>query len=206
MGTYCVYRHVAPNGKVYIGITSKAPNRRWRDGKGYWQNKHFSNAIKLYGWDNFTHEILYTDLTKEDACAKERELIAIHKSNSQEYGYNNSIGGENPAEGMHVSEETRRKHAEARLGKKMPPEYGKAISEAKKGKPNGLTGKVGKQCPLSGIVYQIDEATDKVVATYHGFSEMVRMTGYAKTPVREATCGVRKRAYGYKWKYTKRGI
>ena len=32
---YIVYKHTAPNGKVYIGITKKAPNDRWASGFGY---------------------------------------------------------------------------------------------------------------------------------------------------------------------------
>lgn len=30
---FCVYKHVFPNGKLYFGITSKAPNKRWQNGK-----------------------------------------------------------------------------------------------------------------------------------------------------------------------------
>ena len=33
---YTVYKHTSPHGKVYIGITSQSPIRRWRkDGSGY---------------------------------------------------------------------------------------------------------------------------------------------------------------------------
>lgn len=32
---YCVYKHTTPNGKVYIGITSKNPLKRWNNGIGY---------------------------------------------------------------------------------------------------------------------------------------------------------------------------
>ena len=32
---YCVYKHTAPNGKVYIGITGQSPEMRWRKGYGY---------------------------------------------------------------------------------------------------------------------------------------------------------------------------
>ena len=72
---YCVYKHTAPNGKVYIGITSQDVLARWNHGNGYKNNKHFFSAIVKYGWDNIRHEILYDDLTKEDACKKEIGLI-----------------------------------------------------------------------------------------------------------------------------------
>lgn len=94
MKRYCVYKHTSPKGKVYIGITSQNPIRRWNSGYGYKNNTHFWSAIKKYGWDNFKHEILFTNLTKEKACTKEISLIAHYKSNNPDYGYNLSSGGE----------------------------------------------------------------------------------------------------------------
>ena len=91
---FCVYKHTFPNGKVYIGITSQKPEYRWDNGNGYKTQKHFYNAIKKFGWDNIKHEILYSGLTKEEACNKEVELIELYKSNNQEYGYNKAFGGE----------------------------------------------------------------------------------------------------------------
>lgn len=90
---YYVYRHTCPNGKVYIGITGRNPSVRWANGKGY-SNSYFYNAISKYGWQNIKHEILFDSLTKEEAEAKEIELIAEHKSNHKEYGYNIAVGGE----------------------------------------------------------------------------------------------------------------
>lgn len=91
----CVYKHTNKiNGKCYIGITSKNPNERWGiDGVGY-KGQYFYEAILKYGWENFLHEILYTDLTVEQACDKEIALINYYKSNNPKFGYNQSIGGE----------------------------------------------------------------------------------------------------------------
>ena len=92
---YIVYKHTSPNGKVYIGITSQNPERRWRkNGEGYKDHNYFWNAIQKYGWDNFTHEILFNDLTAEQAYKKEQEFISYYKSNDSRYGYNLSSGGE----------------------------------------------------------------------------------------------------------------
>ena len=95
---YTVYKHTSPSGKVYIGITSRKPEYRWNYGKGY-ANSYFHNAIQKYGWESIKHEILYTDLTKEEAEQKEIELIAQYKSNNPEFGYNISSGGEFHATG-----------------------------------------------------------------------------------------------------------
>ena len=90
---YTVYKHTAPNGKVYIGITRQKLNMRWRNGDGYKYNKHFYRAIKNYEWKNFKHDIIADGLTKEQACAKEIELIAKYDATNPKHGYNSSTGG-----------------------------------------------------------------------------------------------------------------
>lgn len=85
--------HKSPSGKVYIGI-AKDVRHRWRNkGSGYKGSTRISNAIKKYGWDNFEHIILYTDLTREQACEKEIELIAKYDSTNPKNGYNLQSGG-----------------------------------------------------------------------------------------------------------------
>lgn len=121
--SYCVYLHICPNQKKYVGITSQNPCRRWANGDGYKGNKHFYSAIQKYGWDNIKHEIVCAGLTKEDACAKEVELVAYYKSNTPDFGYNQSVGGE-VNEGWKHSEETRLKLKEISTGDKNPF-YGK---------------------------------------------------------------------------------
>lgn len=205
MGLYSVYKLTAPNGKVYVGITSRKPEYRWNKGKGYARNKHLYSAIRKYGWDNFGHEIIASDLMKETACALEKELVKICKSNQREFGYNNSIGGEAPSKGRKATKEEIEKRVAAIRMKPMSREGRENISKAKKGKPNGLDGRIGEKCAKAGIVYQIDRESNKVVSIYYGFAEMSRKTGFARTPVREVASGKRKQACGYLWQYAKRG-
>lgn len=115
---YTVYMHTFPNGKRYIGITCQEVHKRWKNGYGYKHNSFLKNAIQKYGWENAKHEILYENLTKEEAEQKEIELIALYKSNQREYGYNIENGGNH--NGKH-SEETKRKISESNKGKIMPP-------------------------------------------------------------------------------------
>lgn len=89
---YIVYKHTSPSGKVYIGITKKSPKSRWNNGKGYASQQLFYRAIKKYGWDKFKHEILFENLTHDEACKKEIELIRFYKS--QKLSYNQTDGGE----------------------------------------------------------------------------------------------------------------
>ena len=92
--TYIVYKHTNKiNKKSYIGITKYGdnPNYRWRNGMGYENNKKFFADIVKFGWDNFTHEILETNLTETEALAKER--FYIHLFDCIKCGYNNKDGG-----------------------------------------------------------------------------------------------------------------
>lgn len=90
---WCVYMHTNNiNGKRYIGI-SQNPKRRWKNGNGY-KTQLFGKAINKYGWDNFTHEILFTGLTENDACEKEIELISLYNTTDDKYGYNILDGGD----------------------------------------------------------------------------------------------------------------
>ena len=91
---YTVYKHTFPNNKVYIGITRRKPEERWLRGRGYYRNEIMYNAILKYGWDNIKHEILYTDLTQEEAYETEIKLIAEHNATNKIYGYNRHEGGD----------------------------------------------------------------------------------------------------------------
>lgn len=91
--SYCVYKHTSPNGMVYIGLTKQKVNDRWKRGKGYAGNSHFTNAINKYGWDAFSHEIVADNLSKEEAEDLEIALIERYDSANPDHGYNFTLGG-----------------------------------------------------------------------------------------------------------------
>lgn len=127
---YCVYMHTLPNGKVYIGLTSREPEERWQGGRGYKRNHAFFTEILYYGWANIKHEILFSGLTKAQADTEEKRLIKLYKSDQIEYGYNLQTGG---VEGFTHGETTREKISEA--SKKMwanPEQRQKLIDIQKK--------------------------------------------------------------------------
>lgn len=118
MKKYKVYKHIFPNNKIYIGITSyKNVNQRWKCGVGYINQPVMKNAINKYGWENIKHEILFDNLTKEEAEQKEIELIAFYKSNEKQYGYNVQSGGNLRGE---LSEEGRSVLSNKMKGNKNP--------------------------------------------------------------------------------------
>lgn len=132
---YTVYMHITPNGKRYVGITSLEPVKRWCNGMGYKTQPLFFRAITKYGWHNIEHKVLYTDLTKERAIEIEIQLIAEYDSTNPQNGYNCTIGGEG-ANGVRLSEVTRKKISESHKGEKavwygkhLPEEMRKQISE-----------------------------------------------------------------------------
>lgn len=91
MEGYCLYEHVFPDGKKYIGI-SKNPHRRWKaDGSGYISNRPMWKAIQKYGWDKIQHNILASGLSCKEA--KNRETEEIEKADSIHNGYNQKAVG-----------------------------------------------------------------------------------------------------------------
>ena len=135
---YCVYKHTAPSGKVYIGQTKQEPEKRWQNGNGYKNNEHFWKAIKKYGWDNINHEILKTNLTKDEADDIEKMYIALYQSNNSGFGYNKTDGGDGHL-GYSPTKDTRKKISSTLMGHKVSDETRQKLSMTQKGKPKNHT-------------------------------------------------------------------
>lgn len=103
------------NGKGYIGIASNGVNTRFAQHthdakKGASTPLHA--AIRKYGVDNFTVEVLGKTTNWDEICLIEREMILVHDTLTQNgRGYNVSTGGEGPF-GVKRSKETRKKLSE----------------------------------------------------------------------------------------------
>lgn len=142
---YTIYMHKnKSNNKVYIGQTSQDPKKRWDGGNGYKTSIRFYNAIQKYGWNNFEHIILFTNLSAEEANSKEKELIEFFNSTNDNFGYNIQNGGKN----FSHSEETKKRiglaNAKSLLGKKHSEEQNKKMSELFTGEGNPFYGKKHK--------------------------------------------------------------
>lgn len=193
--SYCVYIHTFPNGKVYVGITCTAPERRWRaDGSGYRKQPVIYHAIKKYGWENVNHEIVASNLTKDEACKFEMLLIDKLKSNQHEFGYNVDNGGQ--TSGSH-SPETLEKMRKSMLGEKNH-NYGKDFSKetreklslSHKGKKTGADNPAAKSvmCIETGEVFPTTVSAAKAVNVSRG-------------TICSCLLGRSKTAGGYHWKY-----
>lgn len=128
---YSVYIHTFPNGKKYVGVTSWKPELRWGANGCNYKNPYMVNAIKKYGWDNITHEIVAENLTVDQASQMEIELIAKYNSADRKYGYNISPGG---VECKICSDETKEKLRKANIGKIMSEETKRKIGDFNRGR------------------------------------------------------------------------
>lgn len=75
---YIVYRHVCPNGQIYIGITCNV-KRRWKPSE--YKDTSLKPYIDKYGWDAIKHEVLYSCLTRDEALKLEDQLIVNAREN-----------------------------------------------------------------------------------------------------------------------------
>lgn len=126
---FTVYMHVSPNNKRYIGITSQNPKLRWANGSGYSDNKHFKSAIDKYGWDNFEHIIIASDLSLESACKMESDLISQYATMDPDKGYNHTTGGNWSS----PDDETRKKLSDHMKIRGKDPEFLRKLSNSLKG-------------------------------------------------------------------------
>lgn len=125
------------NGKIYIGQTSCGLDIRWRQhcymttfGSSY----YIHNAIRKYGTDTFTREILEETTTE---LVSDRETYWIAKLHPE---YNMTSGGEG-AKGISRSKETRNKISQSRKGIKFSEEHKAKLRAAKRGKNHPNYGK-----------------------------------------------------------------
>ena len=94
---YSIYTHTSPSGKVYVGQSVNIKKRWGYNGEHYKTKKKdgtfvqrtFARAIIKYGWENFIHEIILENISKEEADYAEKYLIKWYKLHNQ--SYNNSI-------------------------------------------------------------------------------------------------------------------
>ena len=200
-GYWKVYVHTnKQNGKRYVGITSQKPEYRWNGGKAYAQNPHFNAAIEVYGWDGFTHEILYDHLSEEEAKQKEKELIALWKTQDREYGYNCTAGGDGLC-GFVPSDELRKKWSIARTGMKRSDETKRKLAEASRRTYEA------SRIPLAEAKYRAVKAytpDGQFVGLFRSIIEAgaaLNLTTAQRRHITSVCTGGRKTSGGYFWQY-----
>tara|TARA_R110000868_G_scaffold12456_15_gene59602 strand:+ start:47 stop:871 length:825 start_codon:yes stop_codon:yes gene_type:complete len=117
------------NSKYYYGIksTNNIEDRYFGSGTA------LKNAIKKYGVDNFTKEIIADYSTRKEASDHEARVVTLELIQLKEC-YNCKTGGDN---GFIMSEESKKKMSISRAGKyngSSHPMFGKKMSEESKKK------------------------------------------------------------------------
>lgn len=218
---YLVYQHINKiNGKQYVGITKRKPEECWGlNGQKYSTSPKFYTAIQKYGWDNFEHNILETNLTKDEACEKEQYYIKKFNSLSPN-GYNLTTGGEmtimseearqklsnsmkNNTNGAHpCSEETKEKIRLALKGKKFTEEHKQHISEAKRGKSTGSCSEEKRQHIIAAKKDKKPVYCVELNIVYESIQEYARQLNLYATNISKVCKGQRlKTTGGYHFQY-----
>lgn len=148
MKIYTIYRATNTlTNKSYIGFSSDWKSRR-REHKfnalnGDNRNYVFYNSIRKYGFDTFEWEVLYQSKEKQHTLEVMEDFFITECNTIHPYGYNMKTGGG----GGNLSEYSRNKISERRkgmkfseshlenlrlshLGKNLPSEQRKKISES----------------------------------------------------------------------------
>ena len=88
------------NNKVYIGQTIKAAEQRWKEHLNHSKgncvndaNKHLYCAMRKYGVENFTFEVIQDNIDTQENLDK-AEIYWIDYYNSFLEGYNETFGGQ----------------------------------------------------------------------------------------------------------------
>lgn len=170
---FCVYKITnLINNKIYVGITKRDPKVRF--------NEHFSNKKELlfkvkekYGKENFSLEIIESNLSEVEIDDKERYYINFYNSLIPN-GYNLSIGG---ISNKSISEKGIQKLKGCNLGIKNP------------------------KC--NKYILMIDINTNKVLNKFGSAREAARFLGNENKYRSILYCltGKSKTSQGYYWKY-----
>lgn len=194
MRSYDVYKITNKvNNKVYIGITSKGISARWKE--HIYSAEHgcpfkLHNAIRKYGKENFSIELIDFCNSWEELTEKEQYYISEYKSLQDEFGYNMTEGGDGTFGRCHT-EETKEKIRQKAIGREVTEatrlklsEAGKIITEAREAYRN--SGNIGSSRRKPVLQYTKD---GKFISEYCGVNEASRLTGIHVTTLSNALKG-----------------
>ena len=130
-GIYMIQNKV--NNKMYIGQAVDI-EKRWRDHRRNLtnrcnENRHFINAWKRDGEENFEFTILL-ECEESDLNMYEEYYIFELMTYDPRVGYNKNYGGKSGR----PTKETKRKLSEAKKGKQLSEEHKRKLSESQRGK------------------------------------------------------------------------
>lgn len=186
---WCVYVHISPSNKYYVGITSQKPEQRWSNGNGYKSCPAFHNAIVKYGWNNFYHEIIAEHLSESEAKRFEIVLIDKLKSSNKNFGYNITLGGSGTVGVCHYGMNN--------------PFFGRKHSKSSKvaiGLSTENRWQNGKYRDICKPVHQFD-IHGNYIASYDNMQNAERATGISHSWISKVCRKELYSTHGYIWVY-----
>lgn len=95
MNNCSVYVLRFPDGKVYVGMTARPVEDRWRCGQGYHLSQTLHDEIMRVGWENIVTEVVASGLSWDDALNIEDNWIGKLNADNPDRGYNKKRRGKN---------------------------------------------------------------------------------------------------------------
>lgn len=189
------------SGKSYIGITSRSLDTRWlehcsRARQNGREESRLYAAMRKYGLDAFTREVIATTDTDDEARSLERFYILQFDTYAN--GYNANEGGHGH---LHLSPELRKKIGDAQRGKFIPEETRERMSEAKIGDPRcalnfGEHTQKGEGNPRAKT-YLVENEDGRLFVTT-GLRQFCRENNLQPYKLSQTMAGTRKSHKGYK--------
>ena len=228
MFCYCVRNKI--NSKLYIGITNRSINIRWKQHIQRMSdnvNNRFHNAINKYGLENF--EINYIDYTGQCDYEELKEIEAhfIKKYDTYNNGYNSTKGGDGTiGNGKRVCQYLKNgkfvfKYNSILEATKKTSIPSQSISFCclKRSKyksaggflwaydgdiPNKYINNSGKN--TRGKVLKLNKQTNELIQIYNSIKEAEQLTGIANQCISYCCNGKRRSAGGFIWKFKEEKI
>lgn len=140
------------NGKKYVGQTGCGYEKRWKAHRNASRtiDNYFYRAIRKYGVEQFSIEVVATCETREEANTLEIQWIADLRSLDREEGYNGMLGGD----GSNPTEITKQKSSETKKLMFQDPEFKAMMTAASTGKNHTQQGRQNIAKALEGNQYR----------------------------------------------------
>lgn len=189
------------NNKVYIGKTEEDPAIRWQQhiyNMSLGIKYHLYNAMRKYGLENFTFEILESNLSGDLLSNKEIEYIKIY--DSLKNGYNMTIGGEGVTKYIH--EDIKNKYLELNDIKQTASFFKCSETTIRRVlKEFNLYTNFNNQ-DFAKPVYQYHLTENKILNQYNSLGEAAKALNKNNISAIKQACEHKiSQAYGYRWKY-----
>lgn len=206
MKKYIIYLHRNKiNNKCYVGQTCQKPEQRWgRNGWHYHEQPYFYRAIEKYGWDNFEHIILETDIDENRVDERECFWAGYYHALAPE-GYCLSVGKNHTTMQSQNAFDNRSK---ASKEKWQSAEYQKKVSQGRKEMWNTsskeLQDKMLANLDRSGAGGKARSKKVECIEThmiYASTREAERLTGINHCNISQVCTGKRKTAGKLHWRY-----